>query len=76
MQAFQLPQTRTLTPLSLSHLCAKYLQAQFQYKLNQCSSQPISVAKAPQAPLMLPVTLTSELDQIALTLVDAFMNRG
>ncbi|KAH9065021.1 hypothetical protein EDB87DRAFT_1574743 [Lactarius vividus] len=29
---------------------------------------------APQAPLMLPVHLISELDQMALTLVDAFMN--
>ncbi|KAI9430701.1 hypothetical protein H4582DRAFT_2063488 [Lactarius indigo] len=68
MQAFQLPQACTLSPLSLSHLCAKYLCAQFQYKLNQRSSQPISVAKAPQAPLMLLVPLISELDQIALTL--------
>jgi len=76
MQDFQLPQTRTLTPLSLSRHCAKYLQTQFRFKLNQRSSQPISVAKAPKAPLMLPVPLTSELDRIALTLVDAFTNRG
>lgn len=78
MQAFQLPQTLTLTPLSLSYLCAEYLRAQFRFKLGERSSesQPIGVATAPQVPLMLPVPLTSELDRIALTLVDAFMNRG
>jgi hypothetical protein len=77
MQTSQVPHTRSLTPLSLSDLCAEYLRAQFQFKLNTRSSQSIGVARPPGLqPLMLPVPLASELDRIALTLVDAFLNRG
>ena len=77
MQAIQVPQTPTLSPLSLSHLCANYLRDRFQFKLNARSCQSIAVATAPPAqPLMLPVPLASELDRIALTLVDAFLNHG
>ncbi|KAH9012162.1 hypothetical protein EDB85DRAFT_2159236 [Lactarius pseudohatsudake] len=75
MQPFQPPPSRRLTPLSLSHLCAQYLRAQFQFKLDERSSKLIDAATAPQVPLMLPVHLISELDRMALTLVDAFMNR-
>ncbi|KAH9026115.1 hypothetical protein EDB85DRAFT_1893533 [Lactarius pseudohatsudake] len=46
----------------------------FQFKLDEHSSELIGAAMVPQAPLMLPVHLISELDQMALTLVDAFMN--
>jgi hypothetical protein len=74
MEAIQVPHTRSLVPLSLSHLCAEYLQDWFQFKLNARSSQSITVATVPQfQPLMLPA---SELDRIALILVDAFLNRG
>ena len=77
MDTSQTPQTRRLTPLSLSDLCAKYLGYQFRSKLDVCSSQSTSVAMALHAPpLMLPVPLTSELDHIALVLVKAFLNRG
>jgi hypothetical protein len=77
MEAIRVSQTRTLTPLSLSHLCAEYLRDRFQFKLNAHSSQSIAVATAPQVqPLMLPVPLASELDRIALTLVDAYLNHG
>ena len=70
-------QTRTLTPLSLSDLCARYLRDRFQFNLNVRSSDLIGVATTPQfPPLMLPIPLTSELDRIAIALVDAFLNRG
>ena len=71
-------QTRALTPLSLSDLCAQYLQDRFQFKLNACSPDLIGIATTPQflPPLMLPIPLTSELDRIAIALVDAFLNRG
>ena len=73
----QVPQTPRLTPLSLSDLCAEYLGCQFRSKLNARSSQSTSIAMALHAPpLMLPVPLTSELDHIALTLVEAFLNHG
>jgi hypothetical protein len=69
--------TRSLTPQSLSDLCAQYLRDRFQFKLNARSSDSISVATTPQfPPLMLPIPLTSELDRIAIALVDAFLNRG
>jgi hypothetical protein len=69
-------QTRMLTPLSLSDLCAQYLRDRFKFNLNARSAL-IGVAKAPQfPPLMLPIPLTSELDRIAIDLVDAFLNRG
>jgi hypothetical protein len=75
MEAIQVPHTRSLVPLSLSHLCAEYLRDRFQFKLNVRSSQSIAIATAPQfQPLMLPVSLASELDRIALILVDAFLN--
>jgi len=80
MEAIQVPQTPTLTPLSLSNLCAEYLRDRFRSKLKVHSAQPIAVAMPcvpPQVPpLMLPVPLASELDRIALTLVDAFLNPG
>jgi hypothetical protein len=76
MEAIQVPQTRTLTPLSLSHLCAEYLRNRFRFKLNGRSSQSIVIATAPEVPLMLPVPLVSKLDWIALTLVEAFLNPG
>ena len=81
MEAIQVSQTPTLTPLSLSDLCAEYLQDRFRSKLNARSAQSIAVAMAPCVPsqvppLMLPVPLASELDWIALTLVDAFLNPG
>ena len=71
-------QTRALTPLSLSDLCAQYLQDRFQFKLNACSPDLIGIATTPQflPPLMLLIPLTSELDRIAIALVDAFLNRG
>ena len=77
MDTSQVPQSRSLTPLSLSYLCAKYLGHQFRSKRNAHSSQSTGVAKALHAPLlMLPVPLTSELDRIALVLVEAFLNRS
>jgi hypothetical protein len=77
MEAIQVPHTRSLAPLSLSHLCAEYLRDRFQFKLNVRSSQSITIATAPQfQPLMLLVSLASKLDRIALILVDAFLNRG
>jgi hypothetical protein len=77
MDNSQSPQTRRLTPLSLSNLCAEYLRYQFQFKLNVRSSQSTGVAMVlPVLPLMLPLPLTSELDCITLTLVDTFLNRG
>jgi len=73
MQTSQISRTTELTPLSLSHLCAIYLRAQFQFKLNARLS---ASATPPDQPLMLPVPLVSELDIIAATLVDAFFNRS
>ena len=64
----------TLTKLDLAHLCAIYLRAQFQNKLNARSSGASATPLDP--PLLLPVTLVSELDIIAATLVDAFFNRS
>ena len=70
-------QARRLTPLSLSNLCAQYFRDLFRFKLNVHSSDSTAVATMPQLPpLMLLVPLPSELDPIALTLVDAFLNRG
>jgi hypothetical protein len=74
MQTSHISKTLSLTPLSLSHLCAKYLRAQFQNKLNARSS--IASAMPLAQPLMLPVALASELDIIAATLVAAFINRS
>lgn len=74
MQTNRISQTPALTPLSLSHLCAKYLRAQFQSRRNARSSGDPAV-QLPQ-PLMLPVALASELDIIADILVDAFLNRS
>ena len=77
MQATQCPQTIALTPPSLSHLCARYLQTRFRIELNARRTPMISASAAPPAqPLLLPVSLGSELDRIALTLVDAFLNPG
>jgi hypothetical protein len=77
MEAIQVPHTRSLIPLSLSHLCAEYLRDRLQFKLNAHSSQSIAIATVPQfQPLMLLVSLASELDCIALILVDAFLNHG
>jgi hypothetical protein len=77
MNSSQAPQMGMLTPLSLSKLYTEYLRNQFQFKLNAHLSQLISIAMMPHVPpLMLPVPLTSELDHIALILVDAFLNCG
>jgi hypothetical protein len=81
MQAPQFPQTPALTPQSLSHLCARYLQMRFRIELDARSPTQIDVslslpASQPAQPLMLPVALASELDRIASTLADAFLNRG
>jgi len=70
----QTSQTPALTPLSLSHLCAKYLRVEFQNKLNARLSR--ASATPPAQPLMLPVALASELDIIAGTLAHAFLNRS
>jgi hypothetical protein len=67
-------QIPALTPLSLSNVCAAYLRAQFQYRLNARSSG-VS-AKRPDYPLMLPLNLVSELNIIADTLLGAFFERG
>jgi hypothetical protein len=74
MQTSRISQTPTLTPLSLSHLCAKYLRAQFQNRLNARSSAAFATPQA--QPLMLPVALASELDRIAATLEHALFNRS
>ena len=58
----------------LSHLCAKYLRAQFKYRLDVRSSG--ASAMLPDQPLILPVALASELDIIAAALVVAFFNRS
>lgn len=69
----QTSRTPTLTRLDLSHLFAIYLRAQFQFKLDARLS---GSATPPEQPVMLSVSLASELDIIAATLVDAFLNRG
>lgn len=76
MQTSQIPisQAPALTPLSLSHLCAKYLRVQFQNKLN--AQLPGASAAALPQPIMLPVALASELDMIATVLFKAFINRS
>jgi hypothetical protein len=74
MQTSRTSQTLALTPLSLSHLCAKYLRAQFQNKLN--ARLPGASATPLAQPLMLPVALASELDIVAATLLVAFFNRS
>lgn len=76
METVQLPQTPALTHLSLSRLCAQYLRDQFRFKLNARSFPMVDVATAPRAPMMMPEHLVTELDRIALILVDAFFNRG
>ena|ERR1700677_2937360 len=75
METSQVPHTYRLTPLSLSNLGAKYLGYQFQSKLNACLSQSIGVAMALHAPPLMPL-VPSELDCIALVLVDTFLNCG
>jgi hypothetical protein len=77
----EVPQTPTLTPLGLAHLCARYLQTNFKIELSNArsrSSQPIGASMVPPArrALLLPLRLTLELDCIALTLVKAFLNPG
>lgn len=74
MQTSLMSQTPALTPFSLSHLCAKYLRAQFQNRLNARSSGASATPLA--QPLMLPVALASELDMIAALLLEAFFNRS
>lgn len=74
MQSSRIPQIPTLTPLSLSHLCGKYLRVQFRNRLNARLSPDRATPLA--QPLMLPLALATELDIIAATLVDAFLNRS
>jgi hypothetical protein len=80
MDGIQVPQTHVLTPLSLSDLCAQYLRDRFQSELCACSpqsSQSTTVAAVPELPpLMLLMHLASELDHIAMSLVDAYLNPG
>ena len=72
METSNISQAPVLASLSLSHLCAKYLKIQFQSKLNACLSSAATTALV--QPLMLLIALASELDIIAATLVDAFLN--
>jgi len=74
MQTSHMPQTPTLTSFDLLHLCARYLRAQFKYKLNTHLSGTPGVPLP--LPLMLPVPLASELDIIAATLVEAFFDHS
>jgi hypothetical protein len=74
MQTNHIPQAPALTPLSLSHLCAKYLRLQFKNELNAHSFG--ASATTPAQLLMLPIALASELDIIAATLAEAFLNRS
>jgi hypothetical protein len=74
MQASQAPQVPTLTPLSLAHLCAKYLQIKFRFELNARPSQ--SSTAPPARPVLLPIRLALELDTMVVTLVGAFLNPG
>jgi hypothetical protein len=77
MQTPQVLQIPTLTPLGLSNLCAKYLQTRFKIELDEHLSPQIGASRSlPDYPLMLPIPLASELDQIAFILADAFLNRG
>lgn len=76
MQDSHVTETPTLTPLSLSHICARYLQTRFRIELNARLPQPIGASTTPAQPQMLPVHLALELDLIAVTLADAFLNRG
>jgi len=72
VQTIDMSQPPALTPLSLSHLCARYLRLQFENKLN--ASSPGAGVTPIGLPLMLPIALASELDLISSTLVDAFRN--
>jgi hypothetical protein len=77
MQGTQFRQTCTLATPSLSHLCARYLQTRFRIELEARRTPAVGASMAPPAqPLLLPVSLGSELDRIALALVDAFLNPG
>ena len=77
MQTPQVLQITTLTPLGLSDPSARYLQTRFQIKLDEHLSPQIGASRFwPDYPLMLPVALASELDQIAFTLANAFLNRS
>jgi hypothetical protein len=77
MQTLRISQVPALTIPSLSDLCARYLQMRFQIELDARSPPQIGASMSPpDHPLMLPVALASELDQIAFTLADAFLNRG
>ena len=73
MQTSHISQMLLLTPSSLLYSCAMYLKAQFQNKLNTHSSSASVIPLA--RPLFLSVALVSELDIIAATLADAFLNR-
>jgi hypothetical protein len=49
---------------------------QFRFKLNARSQSIGASAAPPVPPLLLPVRLVKELDRMALTLVNAFLNPG
>ena len=74
IQTNHMSQFPPLTPLSFSNVCAAYLRAQFKYRLNE--RKPGASTTQPEYPLVLPVAVVSELDIIADTLVDAFLNRS
>jgi hypothetical protein len=78
MQANGILLTPALSPLDHARLCAQYLLARFQSELGRRLSESIGVTMAPlpTPPIMLPVSLTVELDCIAKILADAFLNRG
>lgn len=77
MQANGIILTPALAPLDLAHLCTRYLLARFRSELGQRSSESIAITTVPLIPpIMLPVSLTMELDCIAKSLADAFLNRG
>ena len=72
MQTSHISQMSLLTPSSLLYSCAMYLKAQFRNELNTHLSSASAIPLA--RPLLLPVALVSELDIIAATLADAFLN--
>ena len=72
MHTSDMSQPPVLTPLTLLHLCTRYLRVQFENKLNVHS--PNAGVKPVGQPWMLLVALASELDLILATLVDAFRN--
>ena len=77
MQPNQTAGSFTLFSVDLTTLCAHYLQVRFQFVLSERSSQLIGITmEPPPLPLLLPIALTAELECIAETLGNAFLNHG